>query len=157
MTTKGRSAATSSVETAGAQPDAPDPSTVDSAGRLERMDEAAGRTTAANNPENQPEAAFVDVDPQAAEDVAVTGDTLDQDAKAAEGEPQEVVKYNGFHFEQRAFTASDLAAIGYPDREDIWWNQENNHTVPRDRLSFLSAEDFDRLITRDPKFTVETR
>lgn len=156
MASTNRSAATSSVETASAQENVADPSTVDGEGRLERMDAAAGRTTAADNAENQPEAAFRDVDPAAAEDAVVEGDTLDRDAEAAAGDPVEVVRYNGFSFEQRGFTSADLAAIGYPDQEDIWWSQENGHSVPRSRLDFLSPEDFDRLVTRDPKFTVET-
>jgi hypothetical protein len=170
MTTKGRSAATSSVETASAQPVSsaePDsrpaggalPTSLDpEAARLERADAAAGRVTAADNPENQPEVVAVQEagSVAATEDMVLEGDALSQDADAASGEPVEVVRYNGWHFERREFTSADLAQLGYPDHAPIVWGQENNWTVRRSELDFMDADVFDRVVVRDGKFVVET-
>jgi hypothetical protein len=156
MTTKGRSAATSSVETASAQPVSsaePDsrpaggalPTSLDpEAARLERADAAAGRVTAADNPENQPEVVAVQEagSVEATEDMVLEGDALSQD--------------NGWHFERREFTSADLAQLGYPDHAPIVWGQENNWTVRRSELDFMDADVFDRVVVRDGKFVVET-
>jgi hypothetical protein len=170
MVGKGRSAATSSVESASAQPDTgvvadshPGggalPSSLDpEAARVERADAEAGRLTAADNPENQPEVVAVQGadSVEATEDMVVEGDTLERDAEAAAGEPLEVVRYNGWHFERRELTSHDLAQLGYPDQQPLVWEKENNWTVRKSDLAFMDADVFERVILRDGKFSVET-
>lgn len=126
--------------------------------RLARADVAAGRVTAADNPENQPEVVAVQAADSVAatEDMTLEGDTLSQDSEAAAGEPMEVVRYNGFHFERREFTSGDLARLGYPDRDPIVWEKENNWTVRRSVLSFMEPDVFERVVLGDGKFSVET-
>lgn len=89
-----------------------------------------------------------EIEPDAA--LTAPADTLDAEATA----PVEVVRYNGFHFEERIITAANWKAVGI-EHDAVTWDAANNWTVARSDLSFLSDEQFHNIIMCDGKFSLE--
>lgn len=58
-------------------------------------------------------------------------------------EKQMVVRYI-YAPNRRGLTAANLAGLGLPDREDVWWDASNNWTIPLKDLDF--PEDLARTV-----------
>jgi hypothetical protein len=91
-----------------------------------------------------------------AEEAEQAADETDEEPQ----EPVEVVRWkSGVHtFQERTILAADLVRAGVEkeDAEDLVWNFANKFCIPLEDLDFLSQDQFDELVGRDPDLEVVT-
>lgn len=69
-----------------------------------------------------------------------------------------VVFKDGQHFEERRLTVADWRKAGVQSESpyEVVWNAANLFRVPREKLGFLTEEEFQRFILADPRFVLVT-
>jgi hypothetical protein len=118
------------------------------------------KTRQAESPEDvEP---WVEKTPEAAGEKAEadTEDTAASEEDEDEDEAYEVVRWKPgrWSFEERTLRKSDLVAAGVSEKDakELTWNYGNRFSIPTKDLSFLSDDQFEALVERDPDLEVVT-